>query len=280
MKSLHVFLIILVLLFLTACAQSDTSDTNPEDNSAGSSTEQRESSNEEVSDSAEENPEEKAEEESEAEGSQEKESEEKASEEEPVQVGNPEDILVLVNKSHLLPEGYEPPDLVKPDVPFYFEEDIPKRYMREEAANALEELFKAAQKEKLNLVAASGYRSYERQERIYKANVEKMGQEEADKVSAFPGASEHQTGLAIDVTSPEMGYGLDEAFGDTEEGKWLADHAYKYGFIIRYPEGRTEDTGYNYEPWHLRYVGEEAAGEIHEKELILEEYVHEKAQSH
>lgn len=193
--------------------------------------------------------------------------------EEPEQVENPDSIEVLVNKQHLLPESYEPSDLVKPDVPFYFEEDLPKRYMREEAAEALEKLFEAARAEGLNLVGASGYRSYERQKQIYESNVAKMGKEAADKVSAFPGASEHQTGLAIDVTSSEMGYGLDQAFGDTEEGKWLANHAYQYGFIIRYPEGRTEVTGYSYEPWHLRYVGKKAAEEIHKNNLVLEEYV-------
>lgn len=260
------------MMLLVGCGQSES--TKPESEQEGSPTESKENQATEKKSVNEEKQEDLP---SEEKNSNPEESNNQSSKdnkaEEPKQVDNPESIQVLVNKRNLLPEGYEPPDLVKPDVPFYFDEDLPKRYMREEAAAALEELFKATQAVNLNLVAASGFRSYERQERIYQANVEKMGQEAADKVSAFPGASEHQTGLAIDVTSPQMGYGLDEAFGQTPEGEWLAKHAYKYGFIIRYPEGRTKETGYQYEPWHLRYIGEKAAKEIHQEELILEEYL-------
>ncbi|WP_337192750.1 M15 family metallopeptidase [Halobacillus halophilus] len=189
-----------------------------------------------------------------------------------IEVGNPESVEVVVNKQRKLPEGYTPPDLTVPDVPFSFEEDHPKKQLRQEAADALEELFERSDQEGMDLVAASGYRSYERQEAIYERNVEVYGKEETDTFSASPGTSEHQTGLAMDVTSAEMAFKLTQAFGDTPEGEWLADHAYEYGFIIRYPEGDNNITGYKYEPWHLRYVGKEAAAEVHEQQVTLEEF--------
>ncbi|SDM01374.1 M15 family metallopeptidase [Sediminibacillus halophilus] len=198
---------------------------------------------------------------------------EKPEDGEVVTVEDPESTLVLVNKQFKLPDGYEPPDLIAPDVPFYFDEDLEKRYMREEAAHALEELFSGAEKAGLDLVAASGYRSYGRQEEIYQQNVDSMGQEEADKFSARPGNSEHQTGLAIDVTSAEMAFSLEQSFKQTDEGAWLAENAHHYGFIIRYPEGKEDITGYSYEPWHIRYVGEKAAKEIYQQDLTLEEYL-------
>ncbi|WP_077623166.1 M15 family metallopeptidase [Sediminibacillus massiliensis] len=190
----------------------------------------------------------------------------------PVTVDNPKSLDVLVNKQRKLPDGYEPPDLVEPDVPFYFDEEHEKRHLRKEAATALEELFDAAEGAGLDIVAASGYRSYERQKVIYQSNVDKMGQEKADKLSARPGTSEHQTGLAMDVTSAEMAFSLQQTFKQTDEGSWLAENAHKFGFIIRYPEGKTDITGYSYEPWHIRYVGEEIATEIYQKNITLEEY--------
>lgn len=276
MNKIQLFLVLIVMFFLAGCGQSETRPPVDESQQQEEPEEQK-IETEEKSEKAENEPEE---ENKEVKKNQDKEKQEKTPEEkpavpdskEPEQVENPESILVLVNKNNLLPSEYEPSDLVKPDVPFYFEEDLPKRYMREEAAKALEKLFEASEAEGLNLVAASGYRAYARQKQLYEGYVEQMGQEAADKVSAFPGASEHQTGLAMDVTSPEMGYGLAESFGETKEGKWLADNAYKYGFIIRYPEGRTADTGYSYEPWHIRYIGKEAAGEIYKKGWIFEEY--------
>ena len=145
--------------------------------------------------------------------------------------------------------------------------------MRKPAADALEKLFAAAQKEDLNLFAQSGYRSYERQEELYTAYVERDGEEAANKYSAQPGQSEHQSGLAMDVTSPDVNFLLNEAFGETAEGKWIKEHCYEFGFIIRYPKGKETVTEYQFEQWHLRYVGEKAAKEIMEKEITLEEYL-------
>ncbi|RWZ55249.1 D-alanyl-D-alanine carboxypeptidase family protein [Halobacillus fulvus] len=187
-------------------------------------------------------------------------------------VGDPESVEVVVNKERKLPEGYIPPDLRVPDVSFSFDEDHPKKQMRAEAAGALERLFKAAEAQGIELVAASGYRSYERQKSIYERNVEVYGEEETNTFSAKPGTSEHQTGLAMDVTSAAMAFRLDQSFIDTPEGSWLADNAHQYGFVIRYPEGKTDITGYTYEPWHLRYVGKETAIEVYKQESTLEEF--------
>lgn len=185
---------------------------------------------------------------------------------------NPSDIETLVNREFRLPADYEPEDLVVPDVPFPFDEDDPKKQLRKPAAEALEELFREAREEGLELFAISGYRSYSRQETIFSANAARDGEEAANQYSARPGESEHQTGLAMDVSSPSNDYALTVDFGETAEGKWLANHAHRYGFIIRYPADKTDITGYQYEPWHLRYVGEELAMLLYETRMTLEEY--------
>lgn len=190
-------------------------------------------------------------------------------------IENPYDVLALVNKSYSLPDGYEPFDLVVPDVRFPFDEDDPKKQLRQIAADALEELFKASDEAGVELYAQSGFRSFERQEAIFATNVERHGEEKANTYSARPGESEHQTGLVMDVTSRAIGFTLEIEFEDTEEGKWVRDNAHKYGFIIRYPEGKESITQYQYEPWHLRYVGIEAATDIYNENLTLEQYLGE-----
>ncbi|MDY0406980.1 M15 family metallopeptidase [Virgibacillus sp. 179-BFC.A HS] len=188
-------------------------------------------------------------------------------------ISNPYEILSLVNKSHALPTDFVPKDLVTPDVPFPFTEDLPKKQMRKPAANAMENMFAAAKKDGINLYAQSGYRSYERQEALFASYAEKDGEDAANKYSARPGQSEHQTGLTMDVTSPAIDFGIDERFADTKEGKWLAAHCADYGFIIRYPKGKEDITKYEYEAWHIRYVGEKAAKQIMKNHSTLEEYL-------
>ncbi|MNO97988.1 D-alanyl-D-alanine carboxypeptidase [compost metagenome] len=190
-------------------------------------------------------------------------------------VMNPEAITVIVNKQRSLPEGYEPSDLMEPNVPFSFDGPHEKRMMRQEAAEALEQLFARAESEGIELRAVSGYRSYARQKVIYETNVRNRGIEEASRVSSAPGNSEHQTGLAMDVSSPSVGNALEESFGETTEGKWLADHAPEYGFIIRYLEGAEDRTGYVYEPWHIRYIGTDLAPDLAASVLTVEEYFDE-----
>lgn len=187
-------------------------------------------------------------------------------------VTNANALSVVVNKKRALPDNYAPNDLVEPNVPFPFKEKLEKRMMRSEAAKALEKLFTLAEKDNIKLYGVSGYRSYTTQKAIFSGNVKTMGEEEARKISAVPGQSEHQTGLAIDVSSASAKFALEESFGTTLEGKWLAGHAHEAGFIIRYPKGKETITGYSYEPWHIRYVGEAMAKEIHNKGITLEEY--------
>ena len=142
------------------------------------------------------------------------------------------------------------------------------RYMDETAAKALEELFQVAKSENINLIGSSAYRSYKSQVRVLKDEISSKGVDYANKYVAKPGKSEHQSGLSIDVTNEAR------CFDKTSpEAQWLANNAYRFGFILRYPEGKEDITGYNYEPWHIRYVGKDAAKEIYEKNITLEEYL-------
>jgi len=183
--------------------------------------------------------------------------------------------ILLVNKRHPLESTYKPDDLVVPDVPFSFEGDNPKKQLRKVAAEALERLFAQAQEDGVELRAVSGYRSYATQKSIFEYNAKLKGEAEANRTSAYPGQSEHQTGLAMDVSAASVNYALEEAFGETAEGVWLAENAARHGFIIRYPQEKEEITGYKYEPWHLRYVGVEVAEFVTEQGLTLEEFLEE-----
>ncbi|MGP4038307.1 M15 family metallopeptidase [Gracilibacillus sp. D59] len=187
-------------------------------------------------------------------------------------IDNPNSVSLVVNKQRKLPDGFEPDNLVEANVSYLAGEGNPKRLLRKVAADALEDLFADAKGAGLELVAVSGYRSYDRQKQLYESNVAANGQEHADKFSAKPGTSEHQTGLAMDVASAALVSVLEQSFIETNEGQWLKDHAHEHGFIIRYPEGKEDITGYSYEPWHLRYVGKEIATEIYQSKITLEEY--------
>ncbi len=158
------------------------------------------------------------------------------------------DGILVVNKTYPLPATYAPG-------------------WETEASGPLWEMFAAAKEEGIKLWMTSGYRSYYDQQYIYNGYVKRDGQEKADTYSARPGHSEHQTGLAYDLND------LDWNFGETPEGIWVAENCHKYGFILRYPKGKEEITGYMYEPWHIRYVGVEKAKEIYESGLCLEEFL-------
>ncbi|WP_264738277.1 D-alanyl-D-alanine carboxypeptidase family protein [Cytobacillus firmus] len=188
-------------------------------------------------------------------------------------IQNPDNVMVLVNKQFSLPDGYEPSKLMIPDVAFsYGKLDLEKSYMRQDAAQALEKLFTGALNEGVELFAVSGYRSFTRQSQVFEAEVNRVGKEKAVQAVAIPGSSEHQTGLTMDISSRSANLELSEEFGETNEGKWLAENAHRYGFILRYPKGKEAITGYKFEPWHFRYVGTEAAKVIFEKKWTLEEY--------
>ncbi|MCM3770766.1 M15 family metallopeptidase [Priestia aryabhattai] len=196
--------------------------------------------------------------------------------EETVVIANPESVTALVNKKHQLPESYQPSDLVYADVPFIFSEKIEKRMLRKPAAQALEELFQDAGKAGISLLGVSGYRSHERQKKLFVFYAKRDGEEKASTYSAYPGTSEHETGLAIDVTGGNGICAAADCFADTPEARWLSKNAYQYGFIIRYPAGEEQVTGYKYEPWHLRYVGKKAAASIFNQYVTLENYASKK----
>ncbi|MCB7070410.1 M15 family metallopeptidase [Caldifermentibacillus hisashii] len=189
-------------------------------------------------------------------------------------IQNVDNLLILVNKqSAYLPADYVPANLVRPNVRFSFGDlDIEKSYLKEEAARALEKMFQQAEVEGISLYAVSGYRSYTRQTEVFQREVEAKGEEKAVEAVAIPGQSEHQTGLAMDISAESANLDLVESFESTPEGTWLRENAHKFGFILRYPKGKEAITGYQYEPWHFRYVGEETAKIIYENDWTLEEF--------
>jgi zinc D-Ala-D-Ala carboxypeptidase len=187
-------------------------------------------------------------------------------------VALPNSIPVVVNKSLSLPENFVPQNLMYLNVPFIFSGNSEKRMMRKEAAIELERLFAGAKKEGVTLLGVSAYRSYQTQKALFERYVAIDGYEKARTYSAIPGTSEHQTGLAIDVTGGNGNCPAEDCFGGTIEAAWLEQNAAKYGFIIRYPKGKETITGYKYEPWHLRYVGKDVAVDVSTKGITLEEY--------
>lgn len=188
-------------------------------------------------------------------------------------LNDPTSIWVIVNKPRPLnPVSYAPPDLIVPNVPLRVPGNETMQ-VRKAVAEALEQLFTAAKADGLQLMLASGYRSYTYQVNLYNGYVQSQGQASADQASARPGHSEHQTGLAADIEPANKKCELEACFGQLPEGAWLASNAYKYGFIIRYPADKVPITGYEYEPWHVRYIGTPLAIELHKSDVkTLEEY--------
>lgn len=187
---------------------------------------------------------------------------------------DPASIWVVVNKTRpLKPVTYAPTDLTNPNTPLRLNASADEMHLRQAAAEALQRLVVSAKSQGVNLMLASGYRSYTTQVQVYNSYVKNDGRAKADKESARPGYSEHQTGLAVDVSPSSGKCLLDQCFGDTLEGKWLTAHAYQFGFIIRYPADKTAVTGYEYEPWHIRYIGTELSNEMHNQGITtLEEF--------
>ncbi|MDR0400663.1 MAG: M15 family metallopeptidase [Treponema sp.] len=161
----------------------------------------------------------------------------------------------LVDKNHPLPEGYEPEDLVELR-PGSYELGRPGIQLRRAAAEALERMAAAARSDGVILRASSAYRSYDYQTRVYNRIVEEMGREAADRESARPGRSQHQTGLALDFGS------IDDSFAQTRAGRWILENGSRFGWSLSFPDGYEEATGYRWESWHYRYVGEDLAGFI------------------
>lgn len=180
-------------------------------------------------------------------------------------ISNPDDLLVLCNKYNKLSSSYVPNDLVKVDSNYSTKSNT----LKKEVYEAFLKLADAAKLDNLKLLVGSGYRSYQYQSGLYNSYVARDGVIEADTYSARAGYSEHQTGLAIDVADGDKKY-LDE---DSAEYEWLVNNAYKYGFIIRYTKNKEAVTGYQFEPWHIRYVGVNVATYINSNNLTFDEYM-------
>lgn len=173
---------------------------------------------------------------------------------------DPASLWVVVNKKRPLPSGYTPTGLTS----------VGGGSLRPEASQAVRQLINDASKSGVRLRVISAYRSFNTQQSLYQSYVRNDGQARADTYSARPGYSEHQTGLAADLGGG--GCDLEICFANTAGGKWLAAHAHEYGFTIRYPQGKTSVTGYQYEPWHIRYVGKELATELKNSGQTMEEF--------
>ena len=176
-------------------------------------------------------------------------------------ITNPSNLLTLVKKGFYLPEDYEP-ELVDPEIPVAPDCQNPK--MTKETSDALTKMYRAAKQEGLELVVNSAYRSYQTQVETMADFVARYNTQYANEYVAQPGASEHQTGLGVDLTS--------QSVGDTEEYRWVIKNCAKFGFIIRFEDGTDGITGIAHEPWHLRYVGEDVAKEIQKNGWTFEEY--------
>lgn len=181
-------------------------------------------------------------------------------------VSDLDNMQMLVNKYHNLPEDYEPSDLVT-----VTNSGENNAQMSKEAANAFEALVQAAQDQGIELSACSAYRSYSYQKNLYETGVQNNGQEYADKYWTRPGFSEHQTGLSVDIRLDGDTSDLD-APRNSANYPWLLKYMHKYGFIVRYPDDKEQYTLIAPESWHLRYVGEELATYLYENNLCLEEY--------
>ncbi|WP_291043603.1 M15 family metallopeptidase [Herbiconiux sp.] len=189
-------------------------------------------------------------------------------------IDDPTSPWFVVNKLRPIPDGanYSPPDLV--DLPAGMPN--PNGYqMRADATAALDAMFQAGLAETgVQMVAQSGYRDYSVQVRAYDYYVNALGADGADLTSARPGYSEHQTGMAMDILDTVSGCSTDgRCFADTTAGQWLAGNAYSFGWVLRYPDGKTDVTGYEFEPWHYRWVGVPLATEMHATGIAtLEEF--------
>ncbi len=186
-------------------------------------------------------------------------------------LGTAASLWAVVNKGRILPADYIP-DLAVPDMTLRYSPASSEMKLRSDAAQALKKLSSAAAKDRIYLRLSSGYRSYYTQGAIYNREVRTYGQAQADRQSARPGHSEHQTGLAADLAPSDGRCEIADCFADTAEGKWLLANAHKFGFILRYPDAKENQTGYRYEPWHFRFVGTELASAIYQAGQTFEEF--------
>lgn len=183
----------------------------------------------------------------------------------------PSSLWVIVNKKMSVPIDYAPSDLVLAPVAARGDKSSDERSVRSELVAPLQAMFADAAAAGHNLMIGSAYRSPTLQQTYFNNYVASSGQAAAEKLSALPGHSEHQTGLAVDISTLDMRCYLDECFTNTADSAWLVANSYKYGFTLSYPQGKTHITGYNFEPWHYRFVGISLATALHQSGLIMDE---------
>ena len=189
--------------------------------------------------------------------------------EEEFQVDTSLNELMMVNKFYTLDETYTPENLVTIPLTYAYGNEGDNQIL-DYAYEKFLDMWQAANDKGYYLMVNSSYRNYEEQQQTYDNLKNTVGERKADEIAARPGHSEHQTGLVVDMTSKNSPYSNE--FADSEEYKWLKEHAHEFGFIERYPEGKTYLTGYNPESWHWRYVGVEAATTMYEENITYDEY--------
>ena len=183
------------------------------------------------------------------------------------------DYKILINKENLLPNDYVPETLIEVHEPMGSKIDLTYiNRIDKEVYLHFKEMQQAALKEGYEIFIDSSFRSYEYQERVFNKTALEKGFDYATKYVAPPGGSEHQTGLAFDIIFRRNGEMIEEQLEADPEIIWLFNNAHKYGFILRYPKGKEDITGFNFEPWHFRYVTKELAEELHNNGETLEEY--------
>ncbi len=185
-------------------------------------------------------------------------------------------LLALVSKETTLKSDYKPSDLQR--IPSYMNSSHTTIYLRAEALTKLEQLWEAAEADGVNLLRIrSAYRSYSTQDRLFSDYASRHGEAQANRFSARPGQSEHQLGTTVDFGGTSVDF--QAAYADTEQGRWLADNAHLYGFVMSYPAGKEHITGYIFEPWHYRYIGVNAAMEWKQSGKTLIEFLETKPQT-
>ena len=186
-----------------------------------------------------------------------------------VSIEDPSNMLVLIKNGFSVPSDYVPSDLRDVNIPY--ESEVGQ--LRDCAATALENMYKDGLKQGYSIAIKSSYRSYKTQLAVYNEYFAMYDAAYAASLVSVPGSSEHQCGLSVDLTSQSVMDGTYGTFGETPDYNWVEENAHKYGFILRFPENAGDRTGATNEPWHFRYVGKEAAKEIHDKGWILEDYI-------
>ncbi len=182
-------------------------------------------------------------------------------------VDESKEYALLANKYYELGENYEPNDLVDIELKYYYGD---KKQIRSEVYEAFKEMWNAANEEGIYLIIDSAYRSFTHQKKVYQFYEDSKGTKYADSIAARPGFSEHQTGLSLDIYSKECFNA--KTFSKSKTYAWLIANSYKYGFILRYPDGKKDITGYSYESWHYRYVGRELAEKVYKEGITYDEY--------